>query len=82
LKSYNLTLGRPLVSVVNNPVAFLTGKGDYKRTRKIMRWLDRPVVTVKRKKYLTIEDTDDSYEEPWMNTLPLDGTDGMGVHAL
>jgi hypothetical protein len=54
-----------LISVVNNPVTFLTGKDDYKKTRRIMNWLDRPFITVKRRDYVTIEELEDVYEEPW-----------------
>jgi len=85
------TTNSPFLSVIfaptnpiNNSMSFLSGTGgedyDYLFTRLYSTWLDKNEIYVQGRDYETINKTVPILREPWLETLPVNGTDGTQFH--
>ena len=63
-----LSINRAPTTPLNVPMSFFTGTDDYTLTRRFGTWLDNNAITIKRKDYVNLYETDVVYVEPWAST--------------
>ena len=79
-----LSLDKSPTNAADNKIGFLIGSGDdsddYLLTRQYALWQNRKEITIKRKDYKNINSTHDVYQEPWIKSVQVNGTDGNQFH--